>query len=118
MTDNEERGVGGEPRKEPAPDYYAGYYWDRNDPYSSSQLPGRKSDEDLKNDILANLSGLGLSQINVSVKNAIATLTGTVRDYKQRREAGAEAWRTRGITEVLNNLNVSDPETAGPPSRA
>jgi len=110
MSDDKERVE--EPRKEPADDYYAGYYWG-NDPYSSAQMPGRKSDEELKNDVLANLEP-ELSQVNVSVTNAVAVLTGVVKDYEQKRKAGAEAWRTSGITRVLNNLTVSDPETAGP----
>lgn len=115
MSENERKGVGEEPRKEPADDYYAGYYWG-NDPYSSAQMPGRKSDEELKNDVLSNLAETELSRIDVSVTNAVAILTGTVKDYEQKRKAGAEAWRTSGIARVLNNLQVSDPETAGPSS--
>jgi len=107
MSENERKG------EEPADDYYAGYYWG-NDPYSSAQMPGRKSDEELKNDVLSNLAETDLSQINVSVTNAVAILTGTVKDYEQRRKAGAEAWRTSGIARVMNNLRVSNPETAGP----
>lgn len=37
---------GGEHRKEASKDYYAGYYWG-NDPYDSSEISGRKSDEEL-----------------------------------------------------------------------
>lgn len=41
-----------EPRKEAAKDYYAGYYFGNN-PYTSSEdLPGRKSDEELKKDVI------------------------------------------------------------------
>jgi hypothetical protein len=109
MGENEERRAEGEASK----NYYSGYYWG-NEPYSSAQMPGRKSDEELRNDVITNLSALGLSHVNVSVKNSIATLTGTVRNYEQRRKAGAEAWRTQGISEVLNELYVTDPETAGP----
>jgi hypothetical protein len=115
MSEKEGKGTGEEPRKEPADDYYAGYYWG-NDPYSSAQMPGRKSDEELKNDVLSNLAAPELSKIDVSVTNAVAILTGTVKDYEQKRKAGAEVWRTSGIARVLNNLQVSDPETAGPSS--
>jgi hypothetical protein len=45
-----------EPRKEIAQDYYAGYYWG-NDPYESYQMPGRKSDSELKSSILERLRG-------------------------------------------------------------
>ena len=107
MSENERKG------EEPAEDYYSGYYWG-NDPYSSAQMPGHKSDEELKNDVLSNLTETDLSQIKVSVTNAVAILTGTVKDYEQKRRAGAEAWRTSGIAKVMNNLQVSDPETAGP----
>jgi osmotically-inducible protein OsmY len=108
MSENKEKR-----EEEASENYYSGYYWG-NEPYSSTQIPGRKSDEDLRNDIIANLSALGLSQVNVTVKNGIATLTGTVSHYQQRSKAGAEAWRTHGILEVLNELDVTDPETAGP----
>jgi osmotically-inducible protein OsmY len=80
-------------------------------------MPGHKSDEELKNEILSNLAETDLSQINVSVTNAVAILTGTVKDYEQKRKAGVEAWRTSGIARVMNNLQVSDPETAGPSTK-
>jgi osmotically-inducible protein OsmY len=112
MSENERK----EAEKKPTDDYYAGYYWG-NDPYSSAQMPGHKSDEELKNDVLSNLTETDLSQINVSVTNAVAILTGTVKDYEQKRRAGAEAWRTSGIAKVMNNLQVIDPETAGPSSK-
>jgi hypothetical protein len=41
-----------EPRKEIAQDYYAGYYWG-NEPYESYDLPGRKTDSELKSSVLA-----------------------------------------------------------------
>jgi osmotically-inducible protein OsmY len=109
MSENEKKRV----EKEPADNYYSGYYWG-NDPYSSTQMPGHRSDEELKDDVLSNLTETDLSQIDVSVTNAVAVLTGTVKNYEQKRKAGAEAWRTSGIARVLNNLQVSDPETAGP----
>jgi hypothetical protein len=43
----EEHGKRIELREEPAKDIYAGYYWG-NDPYESYNMPGRKSNEDLK----------------------------------------------------------------------
>ena len=41
-------------RKQPARDSYAGYYWG-NDPYESYEMPGRKTDEELKNIIIERL---------------------------------------------------------------
>ena len=43
-----------EPRREAAQDYYAVYYWS-NDPYEFYDLPGRRSDSELKRSILERL---------------------------------------------------------------
>ena len=106
-----------EPRKEIAQDYYAGYYWG-NDPYESYDLPGRKSDGELKRNVLERLrvngGGIPLDSIAISVDNGIVILTGHVKTYKERRLIGQEVWRTCGVVKVLNELQVSEPETAGP----
>ena len=114
MTEHDEEQ---EPRKEISQDYYAGYYWG-NDPYESYDLPGRKSDNELKNSILERLSanneGNALDSITVSVENGIVVLTGNVKTYRERRLIGQEVWRTSGVVKVLNELQVVEPETAGP----
>jgi osmotically-inducible protein OsmY len=106
-----------EPRKEKAEDYYAGYYWS-NDPYESYDLPGRESDSELKSSILErlhlNCGDIPLNSIAVSVEDGIVILTGHVKTYKERRLVGQEAWRTCGVVKVLNELQVTLPETAGP----
>jgi osmotically-inducible protein OsmY len=106
-----------EPRKEIAQDYYAGYYWG-NDPYESYDLPGRKSDGELKSNVLERLrvngGGIPLHSIAILVDNSIVILTGHVKTYKERRLVGQEVWRTCGVVKVLNELQVSEPETAGP----
>jgi osmotically-inducible protein OsmY len=106
-----------EPRKEEAQDYYAGYYWG-NDPYDSYDLPGRKSDSELKSTILerlrVNIDALSMDSIAISVDNGIVVLTGRVKTYKRRRLVGQEVWRTCGVVKVLNELQVTEPETAGP----
>jgi osmotically-inducible protein OsmY len=107
---------GGEPRKEASKDYYAGYYWG-NDPYDSSEISGRKSDEELKHSIRENIgknNKINSDSIEVSVNNATAILNGSVKTYEERRLAGQEAWNTAGVVKVLNDLQVSEPETAGP----
>jgi osmotically-inducible protein OsmY len=107
---------GGEPRKEESKDYYAGYYWG-NDPYDSSEISGRKSDEELKHSIRENIgknNKINSDSIEVSVNNATAILNGSVKTYEERRLAGQEAWNTAGVVKVLNDLQVSEPETAGP----
>ena len=97
-------------------DSYSGYYWG-NEPYDSSRIPGRKSDEELKNNIDQNLnnnSNINSSRIEVHVDNSAVTLKGSVKTYEERRLAGQEAWNTAGVVKVLNELQVLEPETAGP----
>lgn len=108
-----------EPRKEPAKDYYAGYVFGSH-PYTSSELPGRKSDEELKEDIIFNIrKNLGSegSNISVSVFDATVTLSGKVKTYDDRSLAGQTAWDTPGVVKVLNDLDVTEPDTAGPKRR-
>jgi osmotically-inducible protein OsmY len=105
-----------ESRKEIAQDYYEGYYWG-NEPYESYDLPGRKSDGELKRSILERLrvnNGHELDNITISVHNGIVVLTGPVKTYRERRLIGQEVWRTSGVVKVLNELEVTEPETAGP----
>jgi osmotically-inducible protein OsmY len=113
MTEKENRG---EPRKEPSEDSYSGYYWG-NEPYDSSEIAGRKSDNELKNKINENLrknNKLDSSRIDVYVNNSAVTLKGLVKTYKERSLAGQEAWNISGVSEVLNDLQVTEPETVGP----
>jgi osmotically-inducible protein OsmY len=106
-----------EPRKEMAEDYYAGYYWG-NEPYESYDLPGRKTDNELKSSVLERLrltcDAISLGSIAISVEDGIVILTGRVKTYKERRLVGQEVWRTCGVVKVLNELQVTEPETAGP----
>jgi hypothetical protein len=112
----EEQKNGSEPRKQPPEDSYSGYYWG-NEPYDSSNIPGRKTDEELKNNIdqnLRNNNNISSNQIEVYVNNSAVTLKGSVKTYEERRLAGQEAWNTSGVVKVLNDLQVLEPETAGP----
>ena len=104
-----------EPRQEPAKDLYAGYYWS-NHPYDSYEMPGRKSDKELKSSIKEHLkkkNDINLEFINITVNNQMVTLTGHVKNYQERRLIG-EVWNTPGVAKVLNDLQVTEPETAGP----
>jgi hypothetical protein len=94
-------------------DYYAGYYWG-NEPYRSSELPGRKSDIELEKDILNRLHSLGFNEVQIQVINALAILTGTVNNLKRRRKAGAETWKIDGVYKIMNNLRVRRADTSGP----
>jgi hypothetical protein len=112
----EEQKKGEEPRKEPSEDYYSGYYWGNN-PYDSSTVAGRKSDEELKNSIIENIkknNDTNSSKIEVSVNNSTVILKGVVETYEERRLTGQAAWNVAGVSKVLNDLQVAKPETAGP----
>jgi hypothetical protein len=106
-----------ESRKQPTEDYYSGYYWG-NEPYDSSEIiDRRKSDDELKNKVKENLrknDKLDPSRIEVYVNNSAITLKGSVKTYEERGLAGQAAWNVSGVSEVLNDLQVTDPETVGP----
>ena len=111
-----EKRNGLEPRKEPPEDSYSGYYWG-NEPYDSSHIAGRKGDDELKNKINENLrknNKIDPSRIEVYVNNSAVTLKGLVKTYEERGLAGQEAWNVSGVSEVLNDLQVTEPETVGP----
>lgn len=111
-----EKHNGVEPRKEPPEDSYSGYYWG-NEPYDSSHIAGRKGDDELKNKINENLrknNKIDSSHIEVYVNNSAVTLKGLVKTYEERGLAGQEAWNVSGVSEVLNDLQVTEPETVGP----
>ena len=48
------------------------------------------------------------------VKDGMVILIGHVNTYEQRRSVGQEVWNIPGVVKVLNDLQVIDPETAGP----
>jgi osmotically-inducible protein OsmY len=104
-----------EPRKQPSEDYYSGYYWG-NEPYDSSHITdARKSDDELKKSVIENLQKndkVDHSSIDVYVKNSAVTLKGSAKTYKEL--AGQAAWDRPGVSEVLNDLHVTEPETVGP----
>ena len=105
-----------EPRKKSSQDYYAGYYWGIH-PYDSYDLPGRKSNNELKDSIVDRLSEknmLDSNSITISTGNGAVVITGSVKTYAERRSIAQEVWNTSGVVEVLNNLEVTQPETAGP----
>ena len=113
----EEGKEGEELRKEPAKDYYAGYYWGSNPYTSADSLSGRKSDGELINDIIEKLkknSKINSSEIQISVTDSVAALNGSVATYEERRLVAEEVWNVAGVVKVLNELRVTDPETAGP----
>lgn len=101
--------------KKRSEDYYAGYYLGNN-PYDSNELAGHINDEGLKSSILKHLekNGMMSSDIMLHVKDGMVILIGHVNTYEQRRSIGQEVWNISGVVKVLNDLQVTEPETAGP----
>ena len=96
-------------------DYYTGYYWG-NHPYESDELARRINDEDLKSSILEHLrkNNMMSSDIVIHVKDGVVILIGHAKTYAQRHLIAYEVWNTYGVVKVLNDLQVTDPEAAGP----
>ena len=105
-----------EPRKEQANDYYAGYYFGSDSYTSSDTLPGRKDDAELEKDVLhriRNNQGFDTSGVKARVVDSAVILTGQVKTSSNKEEIGKKAWETKGVTKVLNELEVIDSEIAG-----
>jgi osmotically-inducible protein OsmY len=81
--------------------YY--YEW-----YAAEQTADR-SDMEIKQDLLDQIrSGPYADQydIDVDVKKGVVILTGTARTTVAKRVAGDDAWDTRGVTDVSNQIQV------------
>ena len=71
-----------------------------------------RSDIDIKRDVEDELQwdpNIDATDIGVSVKNSVVTLTGFVRSYGQRREAEEAAKRVDGVVGVVNDIEVRLP---------
>jgi len=65
--------------------------------------------EDIKKGIenaLIRSAEVDASRIKVSVKEDRVTLSGTVRSWAEKYEAEQAAWRSPGVTEVINKIEV------------
>lgn len=97
------------------------YYWAGSFPVSSKeQLPGRKTDEELRRLVaskLKSISQIDASKVVINVVDQIVSITGSVQTYEQKRRIGEEIWKIEGVVKVLNELHVSEPSTAGPARR-
>jgi osmotically-inducible protein OsmY len=68
-----------------------------------------KSDEEIRNDAMFQLdwdSRLRRSDIGVSVKKGVVTLTGTVDSYAKKLAAQKAAHSVRGVLDVANDIEV------------
>jgi osmotically-inducible protein OsmY len=71
-----------------------------------------RSDIDIKRDVEAELRwnpDIDATDIAVSVKNGVVTLSGFVRSYGQKYEAEQTAKRVNGVTAVANDIEVRLP---------
>jgi osmotically-inducible protein OsmY len=70
---------------------------------------GERSDTEIKQDLLDQIrSGPYAEQydIDVDVKKGVVILTGTAATTVAKRVAGDDAWDTRGVTDVSNQIQV------------
>lgn len=94
--------------------YYAGYF------FSSSSLPGRKTDEELRSLVeekLKSISYIETSKVVINVVDQVVSITGSVQSYEHKRRIAEEIWKIEGVVKVLNELHVTEPSTAGPTRR-
>jgi osmotically-inducible protein OsmY len=80
------------------------YYYEWYD-----ESPGDRSDGDIKQDLLDQIrTGPYADQydIDVDVKKGVVILTGTAMTTVAKRVAGDDAWDTRGVTDVSNQIQV------------
>ena len=81
--------------------YYYEWYADESD--------DERSDSDIKQDLLNQIrTGPYEDQydIDVDVTKGVVILTGTATTTVAKRAAGDDAWDTRGVTDVSNQIQV------------
>ena len=75
-----------------------------------------KSDEQIRQDVETELrwcSGIDATDIAVSVRGGVATLTGYARNYYEKSEAEATAKRVVGVVAVADDIQVRLPDCSG-----
>ncbi|HEV2133661.1 MAG TPA: BON domain-containing protein [Terracidiphilus sp.] len=83
----------------------------------SAQQPAAPTDQQLTSAIQSKIQGesaLNGQNIQVSVANGVATLSGTVPDDASRALAGNDSGSVAGVKTVVNNLTVQPPQQAAP----
>ena len=81
------------------------YYYE----WYADESGDERSDMEIKQDLLDQIrSGPYADQydINVDVKKGVVILTGTASTTVAKRVAGDDAWDTRGVTDVSNQIEV------------
>jgi hypothetical protein len=95
--------------------------------FSGCKQQAARTDQQITTDVQAKIQGeqvLAGQNIQVSVANGVATLSGTVTDEASRALAGNDSGSVAGIKTVVNNLTVqqaqqalANPSTASQPSQ-
>ena len=88
--------------------------------------PASRTDQQISTDVQAKINGEGAlngQNIQVSVANGVATLSGTVTDEASRALAGNDSGTVDGVKTVVNNLTVQPARQASaapvaPPAQA
>ncbi|HEV2487959.1 MAG TPA: BON domain-containing protein [Terracidiphilus sp.] len=83
-----------------------------------AEQPATRSDQQISSDIQAKIqaeSALGGQNIEVSVANGVATLSGSVTDDASRALAGNDSGTVNGVRTVVNNLTVQPAQHAQVP---
>ncbi|MBD3192673.1 MAG: BON domain-containing protein [Candidatus Heimdallarchaeota archaeon] len=78
-----------------------------------------KKEEDIKKRVIDHLywdNRVDASKIKVDVKESEITLKGSVENYNAREAAVLDAWQTRGVTKVNNEISVKYPPAYTIPS--
>jgi osmotically-inducible protein OsmY len=81
------------------------YYYE----WYADESTHERSDMEIKQDLLDQIrSGPYADQydINVDVKKGVVILTGAASTTVAKRAAGDDAWDTRGVTDVSNQIQV------------
>jgi len=96
------------------------YYVDSIPVHTKDEIPGRKTDNELRELVASKLNSISqvdTSNVTANVVDQMVSITGSVQTYEQRRRIGEEIWNIEGVVKVLNELHVTEPSTAGPARR-
>lgn len=71
-----------------------------------AQSSGAAADNNIRASLTNNLKGSNFKNVQISVKNGVVSLEGTVKNFAVKEEADKRAHRTKNVTSVRNMLKV------------